>query len=90
MDRATFIAELERDGYEIVEREMEANDVKSDHAHEFDARVMVLKGEITITRDGNAATYRAGDSCAMPHGCRHGERAGPEGVSYIAARRMPA
>jgi quercetin dioxygenase-like cupin family protein len=89
MDRATFIAELERDGYEIVERETAANHVNPEHSHDFDARVMVLAGEITITRDGTAATYRAGDSCAVPHGCRHAEQVGPAGVSYIAGRRAP-
>jgi quercetin dioxygenase-like cupin family protein len=90
MDRAAFIAELERDGYEIVEREMAANHINPEHAHDFDARVMVLAGEITITRDGTATTYRAGDSCAMPRGCRHAEQVGREGVSYIAGRRTPA
>jgi quercetin dioxygenase-like cupin family protein len=89
MDRATFIAELEREGYEIVEREMAANHVNPQHSHDFDARVMVVAGEITITRDGTPTIYRAGDSCAVPHGYPHAERAGPEGVSYIAGRRMP-
>jgi quercetin dioxygenase-like cupin family protein len=90
MDRVTFIAELERDSYEIVEREMAPNHVNPEHAHEFDARVMVLTGEITITRDGTATTYRAGDSCAVPADCRHAEQVGPAGVSDIAGRRAPA
>ncbi|MBV8121634.1 MAG: cupin domain-containing protein [Alphaproteobacteria bacterium] len=90
MDRTTFVAELKRDGFELVEREMAANHTNPEHAHDFDARVMVLKGEITITRDGVATTYRAGDSCAVPRGARHAEEVGPEGVSYIAGRRMPA
>lgn len=89
MDRATFIAELERDGYEIVEREMAANHVNPEHSHDFDARVMVVAGEITITRDGSATTYRASDSCTVPRGCRHTEKVGPAGVSYIAGRRAP-
>jgi quercetin dioxygenase-like cupin family protein len=66
------------------------NHVNPDHVHEFDARVMVLTGEITITRDGMPIIYRAGDSCAVPRGHPHAERAGPEGVCYIAGRRMPA
>ncbi len=90
MDRAQFEAELTRDGFEIVSREMAPRQVNPEHAHEFDARILVVAGEMTITRDGTAVTYRAGDSCAVPHGCRHAEEAGPAGVSYIAGRHMPA
>jgi quercetin dioxygenase-like cupin family protein len=89
MDRIAFAAELKREGFEIVEREMAANAVNPEHQHEFDARILILAGEMTITRDGAATTYRAGDTCAVPHGHRHAERAGPDGVSYIAGRRAP-
>ena len=45
MDRTTFVAELKRDGFEVVEREMPANHNNPEHAHDFDARVMdVLLG----------------------------------------------
>ena len=35
------------------------------HAHDFDARIMVLGGEITLTRDDKAETFRAGDHCEL-------------------------
>jgi quercetin dioxygenase-like cupin family protein len=87
MDRATFESELTRDGYQIVAGGMQPNHVNAEHAHDFDARVMVLAGEIAITRGGETTTYRTGDSCSVPRGCLHAEQVGPAGVAYIAGRR---
>jgi quercetin dioxygenase-like cupin family protein len=91
MDQASFESRLREQGYEnIGEREMAANTVNEDHAHDFDAQVLVLGGQITITRGGKAQTFRAGDSCEVPAGTVHAEQVGPEGVRYIAGRRKPA
>ncbi|HEY8288961.1 MAG TPA: cupin domain-containing protein [Acetobacteraceae bacterium] len=90
MERAEFEAALSRDGYEIVNRGMPANQVNPEHAHDFDARVLVTEGEIKITFADGARTYAAGDWCEVPAGRRHAEEAGPRGVSYVAGRRQPA
>jgi quercetin dioxygenase-like cupin family protein len=88
MNRAEFETELRSQGYqEIVDRQMQANETNSEHAHEFDARLLVLEGEMTITCEGEDRTYRAGDTFAMTAGCRHAERSGVEGVRYLAGRR---
>ncbi len=90
MNRTEFLDVLQRDGFEAVEGEKAANQVDPEHAHDFDALLLVLAGEITITRDGAAITYRAGNTCSVPRGCRHAQRVGPAGVSYIVGRRAPA
>ena len=87
MDRAAFESELVRDGYRVVFGGMDPNQMNPEHSHEFDARAMVLAGEITITRGGAATTFRPGDTCSVPRGELHGEQAGPQGVAYIAGRR---
>ena len=88
MNRAEFEHELEAQGYrEVVDRRMEAGAIKPEHAHEFDARLLVLEGEITIVCDGEECTYRSGDTFAMTAGRRHTERCGPQGVRYLAGRR---
>jgi quercetin dioxygenase-like cupin family protein len=88
MDRAAFERELQTQGYgEIVDRRMEPNHVNPEHTHEFDARVMVLEGAITIGRDGGAQTFRAGEMCAITAGTLHTEQCGAEGVRYLAGRR---
>jgi len=88
MNRAEFETELSTQGYgEIIDRSMEVNAVNPEHAHEFDARLLVLEGEMTVASGGEDRTYRTGDTFAMAAGCRHAERSGPAGVRYLAGRR---
>jgi quercetin dioxygenase-like cupin family protein len=89
MNQSEFEADLKREGYDIFYGGMRAEHVNPDHSHDWDARVMVIGGEITITRGGKAATFRAGDSCAVPAGEMHAEQIGPQGVAFIAGRRSP-
>ncbi|MBW4093480.1 MAG: cupin domain-containing protein [Proteobacteria bacterium] len=89
MDRATFEAELVREGYEPVTRRMDPNEVRPEHVHDFDARLLVLDGSMTIVSDGTARAYAPGETFAIPAGHRHAEQTGPEGTSYIAGRRTP-
>ena len=91
MERTDFETQLRDEGYaEIVDRRMEANALNPEHAHEFDARLLVLEGSMTITAEGAEQTYRAGDTFTMSAGCRHSERSGSEGARYLAGRRYPA
>ncbi|HEY1261468.1 MAG TPA: cupin domain-containing protein [Stellaceae bacterium] len=90
MDRTGFEAGLRADGYlEVMDRRMDANAVNLEHAHEFDARLLVLEGEMTLDCGGEAHTYRAGDTFAITAGRRHAEHAGTAGVRYLAGRRYP-
>jgi quercetin dioxygenase-like cupin family protein len=91
MDRNTFEASLRAEGYEIVTNAMRPNAVNAEHAHGFDARLLVVEGAMTIIRDGAPTrTYQAGETFEMTAGCRHSETAGDAGASYIAGRRAPA
>ena len=88
MERVAFESELRQQGYaEVVDRRMEPNVLNPEHAHEFDARLLVLEGAMTIAAEGSERTYRAGDTFTMAAGCRHSERSGPEGAHYLAGRR---
>ncbi len=90
MDRTTFETELRTQSYaEVVDRHMDANAVNPEHAHEFDARLLILEGVMTITSEGRERTYRVGDTFSMVAGHRHAERAGPDGARYLAGRRYP-
>lgn len=90
MDRADFETELRAQGYgEVVDRQMPANDTNPEHAHEFDARLFILEGEMTISCGGEVRTYRTGDTFAMAAGRHHAEHSGLEGVRYLAGRRYP-
>lgn len=91
MNRTDFENELKAEGYtETVDRRMEANHFNPEHAHEFDACVMVVEGEMTITRGGVPQLFRAGDLCTMAAGTPHTELCGPAGAHYLAGRRFKA
>ena len=91
MDRAGFEASLERDGYRPVAITMRPDAVNPPHVHDFEARLLVVQGSLTVAReDEPARTYRAGETFEMRLGCRHSETAGPEGAAYVAGRRYPA
>ncbi len=87
MNQSEFEADLRREGYRVFYGGLSADHVNPDHTHDWDARVMVIGGEITLTRGGKAETFRAGDSCAVAAGAVHAEQVGPQGVAYIAGRR---
>jgi quercetin dioxygenase-like cupin family protein len=90
MDRAAFETQLRDRGYgEVVDRRMDPGFLNPEHAHEFDAYLLVLEGAMTIASDGSERTYRAGDTFTMTAGCRHSEQAGSEGARYLAGRRYP-
>jgi hypothetical protein len=57
----------------------------ANHRRDFDARLFVLGGEITITRDNSPETLRAGQCCEVPANSMHAERA--RGVAYVSGRR---
>jgi quercetin dioxygenase-like cupin family protein len=91
MDRTVFETELREQGYvEVVDRRMEPDALNPEHDHEFDARLLILEGAVTIAADGTEKTYRAGDTFTMSAGCRHSERSGPDGTRYLAGRRYSA
>lgn len=91
MNQADFERKCQAEGYnDIVDRQMAADHVNPEHAHEFDACVLVVEGEMTITRAGKPEMLRAGDLCVMAAGTPHTEKCGPAGAHYLAGRRYPA
>ena len=87
MERAEFEADLRSEGYELREGEIEPNTHRGSHAHEFDARLFVLEGSLTLVFGAERCTYRPGDSCNVPAGTMHEEHTEGDGVRYLAGRR---
>ena len=87
MTRAEFEADLRREGYEIREGEFQPNHHRGVHAHDFDARVLVLDGSVTLVFGTGPVTYGPGDSCAVPAGTMHEEHTGEVGARYVSGRR---
>lgn len=87
MDQSKFDADLRSDGFRVLNGSQKPNKVSPNHCHEFDARVLVLGGEITITRDNTPVTFRTGQCFEVPAGCMHAEHVGPEGVAVLSGLR---
>ena len=85
MDRAEFEADVRRECYELREGEIKPNVHRGSHAHEFDARLFVLEGSITLVFGADRGTYRPGASCNVPAGM-HQEHTEADGVRYLAGR----
>jgi quercetin dioxygenase-like cupin family protein len=91
MDRSAFEADLKRDGYaEIVVVRFGPGHDPGGHDHAYDVRGLILDGEFIIAVDGQARRYRPGNVFTLASGCRHTERTGPHGVSFVAGRRPRA
>ena len=90
MNRDEFESDLRREGYEVREGGMESNVHRPAHTHDFDARVMVLKGTITLVFGDERCVYGPGDSCSVPAGTMHEEHAEADGVRYLSGRRSAA
>jgi quercetin dioxygenase-like cupin family protein len=88
MDRDEFIEMLAREGFtrtELVERE--ANGFVDEHAHSFEAKALILEGELMIGGGGKEKRYKAGDVFHLKLNETHWERYGAEGVSYLVGRK---
>ena len=68
MNQSDFETDLRREGYQVFYGGSKAGEVNGDHTHDWDARVMVIGGEITVTRGGKSEIYHVGDSCAVAAG----------------------
>lgn len=58
-----------------------------DHSHAFEARALILSGEIRIVTQGGDQVYRAGDVFHLAAHEPHSEFYGPQGVSYLVGRK---
>jgi quercetin dioxygenase-like cupin family protein len=88
MERDEFIAMLAAEQFgEAVSVEREANGSMDAHAHPFEAKALVLRGELAIRTQDEERVYRAGDIFHLRAQVVHEERFGPAGVSYLVGRK---
>jgi quercetin dioxygenase-like cupin family protein len=88
MEQQAFLDTLKAEGYaEPVRVRREPNGTLADHAHPFEAKALILAGEIRIHAGGEIKIYRAGDVFHLRRDEPHRESYGPEGVDYQAGRR---
>ncbi|WP_144139325.1 cupin domain-containing protein [Paraburkholderia sp. BCC1884] len=88
MDRNAFTESLTKDGFpESVVVKREANAAMDVHVHPFEAKALILEGELNIRVDDDERVYRVGDVFHLPANQPHSERYGPDGVTYLVGRK---
>jgi quercetin dioxygenase-like cupin family protein len=88
MDRNAFTESLTKDGFpDAVVVTREANTVMDVHEHTFEAKALILGGEMHIRVGDEERAYRVGDVFHLPANKAHSERYGPNGVTYLVGRK---
>ena len=91
MNTKDFEAQLKADKFdEITLVEKPVGYSMGVHQHPFEARALITKGDITLTVNGVATTYAAGDIFCLAAQTPHDENASAHGVTYLAGRKHQA
>jgi quercetin dioxygenase-like cupin family protein len=57
------------------------------HTHTGETAHVILRGEMTLTMDGVAKTYRQGERCDVPAGAVHTAKMGAGGCRYLVGEK---
>ncbi|WP_321798837.1 cupin [Caballeronia sp. J97] len=88
MHRDEFLAILSSEGFdEVVTVTREPHGSLDIHTHPFEAKALILEGDVTIRIGGDSDTYRLGDVFHLAANIEHAEQYGPQGVSYLVGRK---
>ena len=88
MTETEFIAMLNHEGFKEQERRKMAGGMSNtDHTHDWDARLLILAGELTVSFPDGAKTFRPGEHCLVPAGVVHHEIYGDGGSEVYIGRR---
>ncbi|MBU3723916.1 MAG: cupin [Burkholderiaceae bacterium] len=88
MQQQEFLASIRQNGFaDPVELIREANGFLDTHEHPFEARVLVIDGQIEIGSKQSSRVYQAGETFHLEKNEPHWERYGPQGVRYLSARK---
>jgi len=58
------------------------------HAHEYSVLSLVLSGKFIMTTDEGTKVFITGDLCENPAGTMHQEKTGPDGGSFLLAKKF--
>jgi quercetin dioxygenase-like cupin family protein len=88
MQEAEFNTMLTTEGFQtLVTVEREANGGLDLHSHPFEAKALILEGELHIQVGDREQFYTVGDVFHLNADVPHTERYGPTGVKYLVGRK---
>ncbi|GIZ50091.1 cupin domain-containing protein [Noviherbaspirillum aridicola] len=89
MEQEQFVDMLKAEGYAgPVSVTREPGGMLDSHVHPFEAKALILDGEIRIGTGNGARTYRRGEIFHLQANEAHTESYGPQGVRYLVGRRQ--
>jgi quercetin dioxygenase-like cupin family protein len=88
MEREEFLGILAQEGFAEVVTVTREPDGKLDiHEHPFEAKALIVEGELTLRVGEIDRLYQVGDVFHLPAHVSHSERYGPVGVQYLVGRK---
>jgi len=88
MQRKVFTEALAAEGFEqVVAVTREPNGFLDTHAHPFEAKALILSGELHLRVGDAEQAYRPGQVFHLMAGESHSERYGSAGVEYVVGRK---
>jgi len=88
MEEKDLAEQLILEGYaHLYVREDGPNLEYGEHTHRAESAHIILKGEMSMTMNGETKTYHKGERCDLPAGIMHSAKTGPEGCRYLIAER---
>ncbi|WP_345815700.1 cupin domain-containing protein [Paraburkholderia sp. PREW-6R] len=89
MNREAFTESLTKEGFpDAVVVTREANTAMDVHAHPFEAKALIIEGDMHIRVGEEERLYRVGDVFHLAANEPHSERYGPNGVTYLVGRKQ--
>lgn len=90
MDRKEFTATLVMEGFPEAVEVVKGPDYVPDHTHPFEAKALIVAGDMRIRVGDSEQSYQVGDIFHLQPGVVHSEYYGAQGVTYLVARKMQA
>ena len=88
MKRDEFIGILATEGFDvIVTVEQPAGQFLAAHAHPFEAKALILDGELCLGIGDTEHVYKPGQVFHLRANEVHAEHYGPAGVTYLVGRK---
>ena len=88
MDFDTFADSMKQQGFDqVLKRIWAPGTTVEEHTHPFDAKALVVQGEMWLTVNGRTEHLLPGGTFELAAHLPHSERYGAEGATYWVARR---
>ena len=91
MERNEFVEMIAKEGFaEGVIEERESNGFLEAHVHSFEAKALILAGELRMRVGEVEQVYTPGSVFHLLANVSHSEFYGPEGLQYLVGRKEEA